>query len=333
MALLYNGIVTLERISFFVQVALVIIFLGMALFRTGHVVKNGLFGWLAVPVLVVALAVVAAYNLMFAELLVMPNAMKAGFVAVVNPIVFEVIIVALRFVARSHRHNHPLTSCMTVAMAMTLKKMYGRYVAATITEPAYVALCAVWLGLMEYLSVTTLPQRDKFFYTRVGNAGKMCCGATNELDPYAQLKHKRNRELRVHNAVMETSLEFVFCWTGVLMVIWYDVSADGEPVNKANVIINGALQYVVEMFVDLACIMHLTVLQKEPYLDYANSRFRGWSFTTGMLTFFASGYCVVNTMPKLLCRLPGWHSSTWVYCDRAFDRAVENLTNATGLLR
>ena len=76
----------------------------------------------------------------------------------------------------------------------------------------------------------------------------------------------------------------------------------------------------------------LTRSQGEPYLAYANSRFAGWPFATGMLTFFASGYCVVNTMPKLLCRLPGWHTSTWVYCDRAFDRAVENITNATGIL-
>ena len=32
--------------------------------------------------------------------------------------------------------------------------------------------------------------------------------------------------------------------------------------------------------------------QGEPYLEYANSRFAGWPFATGMLTFFASGYCV-----------------------------------------
>ena len=62
-----------------------------------------------------------------------------------------------RVLARSHRHNHPLTSVMTVAVAMTLKKLYGRYVAATITETSYVTMCSVFLGLMEYLSVISNP--------------------------------------------------------------------------------------------------------------------------------------------------------------------------------
>ena len=55
---------------------------------------------------------------------------KAIFVSLVNPVAFELIVVWCRVLARSHRHNHPLTSVMTVAVAMTLKKLYGRYLPA-----------------------------------------------------------------------------------------------------------------------------------------------------------------------------------------------------------
>ena len=55
---------------------------------------------------------------------------KAIFVSLVNPVAFELIVVWCRILARSHRHNHPLTSVMTVAVAMTLKKLYGRYLPA-----------------------------------------------------------------------------------------------------------------------------------------------------------------------------------------------------------
>jgi hypothetical protein len=72
--------------------------------------------------------------------------------------------------------------------------------------------------------------------------------------------------------------------------------------------------------------------QGEPYLAYANSRFAGWPFATGMLTFFASGYCVQTTLPRLLCRLPGHHESSWVYCDAAFDAAVQAYNATSALL-
>ena len=255
---------------------------------SGRVVRNPLFGWLAVPALVVGLTVVAGYNAFFTRLLTAENWIKAWFVAVVNPVIFEVIVVWCRVLARSHRHNHPLTGVMTVAIAMTLKKMYGRYVAATITKTSYVTMCSVFLGLMEYLSVTTVPRRDRFFYKRCGSLGRACCGLSDAVDTTAQMKNPRNSELRVHSAVMETSLEIVFTWTGVILVLWYNVSADGTPVDTMTVIANGAVQHGIEMLVDLIVILHLTVLQGEPYLEYANSRFAGWPFATGMLTFFAS---------------------------------------------
>ena len=75
------------------------------------------------------------------------------------------------------------------------------------------------------------------------------------------MKHERNTELRVHSAVMETSLEIVFTWTGVVLVLMYNVSADGDAVNTATVISNGAVQHAIEMLVDLVVILHLTVLQ------------------------------------------------------------------------
>lgn len=359
--LLYNDVTVIEEFSLYVQILILTLFLAPALVMSGRVVRNPLFGWLAVPALVVGLTVVAGYNAFFTRLLTAENWIKAWFVAVVNPVIFEVIVVWCRVLARSHRHNHPLTGVMTVAIAMTLKKMYGRYVAATITKTSYVTMCSVFLGLMEYLSVTTVPRRDRFFYKRCGSLGRACCGLSDAVDTTAQMKNPRNSELRVHSAVMETSLEIVFTWTGVILVIWYNVSADGTPVDTMTVIANGAVQHGIEMLVDLIVILHLTVLQGEPYLEYANSRFAGWPFATGMLTFFASvrarphrqppllpaphvcsscghlhvvlqGYCVQATLPRLLCRLPGHHESNWIYCDGAFDAAMRAYNGTTAVL-
>ena len=78
------------------------------------------------------------------------------------------------------------------------------------------------------------------FTSRMGRA---CCGLADTVDPTAQMKHTRNAELRVHSAVMETSLEIVFTWTGVVLVLWYNVSADGRAVDTATVIANGVVQH------------------------------------------------------------------------------------------
>ena len=320
--MLYQGITTLEEYSLYVQILILSLFLAPALVRAGRVSKNPLFGWLAVPALFMCMLMVAGYNAFFTRLLTAPNWIKALFVSIINPMLFEIVVIWCRILARSHRHNHPLTGVMTVAVAMTLKKMYGRYVAATITKTSYVTMCSVFLGLMEYLSVISVPSRDKFFYKKCSSFGRACFGLADTVDSTAQLTHARNTELRVHSAVMETSLEIVFTWTGVILVLMYNVSADGRSVNTATVVANGAVQHGIEMLVDLVIILHLTVLQGEPYLKYANSRFIGWPFATGMLTFFASGYCVQATLPQLLCRLPGQHESNWIYCDVAFDAAM-----------
>ena len=75
------------------------------------------------------------------------------------------------------------------------------------------------------------------FTSRIGRA---CCGLADTVDPTAQMKHARNAELRVHSAVMETSLEIVFTWTGVILVLMYNVSADGRSVDTSTVISTGS---------------------------------------------------------------------------------------------
>ena len=91
-----------------------------------------------------------------------------------------------------------------------------------------------------------------------------------------QMMLPRNRRLRVQNAVMETSLEIVFIWTGVLMVLWYDIADD--PVRRTRegtwaVIRNGLVQYFLEIVVDVICITALTVFQNEPFFEFARTRF------------------------------------------------------------
>ena len=42
-------------------------------------------------------------------------------------------------------------------------------------------------------------------------------------------------------------------------------------------------------------------------------------------------YCVQTTLPRLLCRIPGQHASSWIYCDGAFDVAMQAY-NATAAI-
>ena len=129
-SLLYRGTTVLEEYSLYFQILILALFLAPALVAAGKVARNHLFGLLAVPALVMCMGMVAGYNAFFTRLLTAPNWIKALFVSIINPVLFEIIVVWCRVLARSHRHNHPLTSVMTVAVAMTLKKLYGRYLPA-----------------------------------------------------------------------------------------------------------------------------------------------------------------------------------------------------------
>ena len=57
--------------------------------------------------------------------------------------------------------------------------------------------------------------------------------------------------------------------------------------------------------IQLLVVVGPTVFQNEPFFEFARTRFPGWSVATGVVTFFCSGYVVLNVLPRLLCHVPG----------------------------
>ena len=60
-SLLYDGDATLEKYSLYFQIFLLAFFLAPALVRAGNVTKNPLFGWLAMPALLMCMCMVAGH--------------------------------------------------------------------------------------------------------------------------------------------------------------------------------------------------------------------------------------------------------------------------------
>lgn len=310
-ALNYNGNHVLEDKMFYVHIAVVVIFLLPAFVRAGRVIKNPLLGWLWVPIWIGVVGVMAAYQTFFPLILNGDDYVKFIFAAFINPPITTVLIIICRFVARTHRHNHPLTSCMTVAFPMMVKKLYGRYVVNTMKSSAFVFAVAIWLGLLEIVVTLSLKITDRRIYKNLlGPIAKMFMGT--ELDLTAQMTNPRNRTLRVNNAVLETSLEIVFIWITVFALLWYDVSSDGVRKPWSASIINGFIQFATELVVDFFIICALTIFQNEPYMEFERARFQGWSLSVAFITFFASGYYVTNTLTRVLCHVPGMETR-WVY--------------------
>merc|ERR1712050_174002 len=105
------------------------------------------------------------YKMFGKKLLAGPDYVKVIFVCLINPALCELLmIVPMRFTARSLRHNHPSTSYMLVALAIIPKQVVGRAVAAMVMDVRWLWVLAVVGSVNEFALRVTMRWRDKQVY-------------------------------------------------------------------------------------------------------------------------------------------------------------------------
>jgi len=249
--------------------------------------------------------------------------------AVINPIVWELLLFFARAMARTLTHAHESTLTGPVAIVMALKKMAGRFIIGLISDPSLVFAACVILGAFEFLSVASLSVRDRMNYW-------LCCGGClpEDFDPYAAMKNVRL--LRVRAAHMETVLEFLFTIISsvVVLCVW-DVALDrdGKSPSAGMLIGSIAIQIITEIGVDYSCCAWLTVVCKQPMLAVTHLNYKGWTLFMCFLLFFAGVFMCDNVMTVVIGRnVNTHHEATWVFVteDRFDVEAIANKwTNMT----
>jgi len=229
---------------------------------------------------------------------------KTIFSTILNPLIWELPLLYIRGISRTLAFNHSSTNYCLVGIIVAGKKATGRFVMATIYDPTYVTIASIVLSVIEIVFVVTVGARDRFLYR--------CCfgskaGALGD-DPLAPLKHHRNKKLRIQLANLETTLELVFIFMGVAFVGMMNVATIGDPeFGKAptggDLVLNGMIQYVMEMIVDFVGIAYLTAYANQAYLEYSHLYHKNYLKTMGTLAFFASSYVISNSIPGVLYRI------------------------------
>jgi hypothetical protein len=93
-----------------------------------------------------------------------------------------------------------LTDLTIRVPAVACKKATGRFIMATINDPAMVTIGSVILSLAEVGAMMTVSMRDRMAYRCIFGSR-----SSEVSDPLALLKHKRNKKLRIQLANLETS--------------------------------------------------------------------------------------------------------------------------------
>ena len=173
---------------------------------------------------------------------------------------------------------------------MVFKKCIGRYICYMIGDTTMALAATVLLAFWELLSVITLRQRDKLIYRL------QLMNTDGDKDELAErvMKHPRNMLLRIRNAHNETVLEVCFITTSLFLVLSSGVStapAPGFELAGADLVQNFFQQWVVEMFVDLLCILWLTVMDRQPVIATSHKLFRGWTFVMSLFVACANDHC------------------------------------------
>ena len=108
------------------------------------------FGFLILPGLYACIALTLVFQrVVLEQLLVADDIVKALFAAVANPLAWELLIVYMRTIARILRYNHPSTSALFMLAPIAFKKMYGRFIIATMSSSVWVTVASVMLGFFE----------------------------------------------------------------------------------------------------------------------------------------------------------------------------------------
>lgn len=276
----------------------------------GSAVQNPLFG-LAFSGIYVSLAVlIFVVWSSFGAVLSGSDEVKAVFVGILNPVLFELIVITpSRFIGRSLRHNHPSSSFLCTALPTCAKQLLGRSIIATVRNPMWVLCLSVANGLGEFTLRLTMQMRDRFLYRRIFSRF-----LRGDVSASEQFRNPRNKYFRANNSAFETMSEIVAIWNGVAVVLCLDMSKDGKASPTVQVaIIAGAMQTVVELLTDYLSIVALAVSLNVDVLARMSGRYWYWSVPTAPIMIVSSAW-LFYAYSGYLCRSPHLNGSTWMVC-------------------
>jgi hypothetical protein len=246
----------------------------------------------------------------FERILSGSDAGKAIFVAVINPLICEsLLIIPSRFIARSLRHNHPSTSFVCAIAQVLFKQLFGRTIVCMISNNLVVLLLSIANGTTEFCMRASLKKRDKLIYEQI--LGKFL---PPELPATAALKHRRSALFRAHMAMLETLGEFIAIWNGAIMIILWDVSVDGKSaVNVAAVMQNIFVQSAAELLTDyLSCVA--IKLDGIAVMDLAHGRKFMWSAPIGLGAVVGSSAACLSLLARAFCHSVRFTAATLIVC-------------------
>ena len=264
-----------------------------------------LFFWLLPPLICFSLY----QYFVLPSLSTMGDWSKLLLAAFVNPLLFEVVMMAARMVVRSLPDHDESVAGIVPCAAMTVKKCFGRYVCYLIIDPTIAVLASLLLATWEFCLAAHVRNRDVFLYS-VGlrSADK----AGKEATIKGLMKHPRNCLMRTRNAHNETVLELCFSTTALILILAYRVSLDGKGLPSAGSLLqNYAVQICSELLVDLAIIMWLTVMARQPVLAVSHKLFRGWTFMISIFLFFGNGFYLCSSVIEFTYAHVGGAEPNW----------------------
>ena len=175
-----------------------------------------------------------------------------------------------------------------------MKKCVGRYICYLIADPGIATLASLLLAAFEVLFAMSVAVRDRFVYKLQAQFAPI---EDKQAAVNAVMKHNQNKLLRIRNAHNETTLEIIFSTTGLILIVAYGVSLNGETLpSPASLVSNFAVQWTSELFVDFLVIAWLTVINRQPVLETSHQLFKGWTALMCVFAAFGNGFFMCSVV-------------------------------------
>lgn len=279
--------------------------------RAGRATQNWLFGVFMIGVTIVVQLLVNVQVKVLPGILQSSDATKSLYVAIINPCICEMLLITpTRVMVRALRHNHPSTSFLPLTITIITKQMLGRFVAATVKSKSWVFVLSVCGSLGEILFRTSVRHRDYLLY---GSLFGRCLKSGQ--NPYVLMEHPRNRTLRGHSSAFETMSNLVAVWNGVIFVLVYGFTKDGDAqLSLQDLVITGAIQTVFELVTDLVSTLLLALFLHIDFFDLVRNRRWCWCVPGTLSIFLLSAYSNNSLLTQILCHGSGEQAAFFNLC-------------------
>jgi len=238
---------------------------------------------------------------------------KIIFAVAVYPLLYEILVIfPLRVTARSIINNHPSTSFLIVSMGFTSKHVNIRNLVALMSTRFAVTVASIANAVGEIVFRTTLVWREGILYRLV--FGRFL---PSTVDPQAQQRNTRHKDLRMHNSMYESLSDFVCTWSSCVLIVLCDVDLGGKARNREEritfAVVSALIQTASELATDLISIFILDACFDIKLLLRSHARKCYWPLPS-LALFFYMALIVAEGRANFFCRAPELNSAPWVFC-------------------